>query len=161
MAVRLDHEISACGELPRTCSRTDRLTRPGCETPSGGDGGGETPVPISNTAVKPSCADGTAWSPCGRVGRRRITSGSLACTRARLFQLPPRAVGSGAQLGVMSPGSAPVRSRRSRSSLATRTIASRQRAIPSRPSASFVWSPLSKPAVMSPYASSSVLQELT
>src|SRR5437016_13059600 len=41
---------------------------------SGGDGGGETPVPIPNTAVKPSSADGTARSPCGRVGRRRIFS---------------------------------------------------------------------------------------
>ncbi len=27
----------------------------------GGYGGGETPVPIPNTAVKPSSADGTAW----------------------------------------------------------------------------------------------------
>ncbi len=27
---------------------------------SGGNGGGETPVPIPNTAVKPSSADGTA-----------------------------------------------------------------------------------------------------
>jgi hypothetical protein len=26
----------------------------------GDNGGGETPVPIPNTAVKPSCADGTA-----------------------------------------------------------------------------------------------------
>ena len=41
---------------------------------SGGDSGGETPVPIPNTAVKPSSADGTARSPCGRVGRRRISS---------------------------------------------------------------------------------------
>ncbi len=24
--------------------------------------GGETPVPIPNTEVKPSCADGTAWA---------------------------------------------------------------------------------------------------
>src|SRR5512147_3145557 len=28
---------------------------------SGGPGGGVTPVPIPNTAVKPSCADDTAW----------------------------------------------------------------------------------------------------
>src|SRR4029450_5519109 len=70
MAVRLDHDDSACGELPRACSRNDpfRLL-----TISGGNGGGATPVPIPNTAVKPSSADGTAWSPCGRVGRRRIT----------------------------------------------------------------------------------------
>src|SRR5262245_48741978 len=69
MAVRLDHDDSACGELPRACSRNDpfRLL-----TISGGNGGGATPVPIPNTAVKPSSADGTAWSPCGRVGRRRI-----------------------------------------------------------------------------------------
>ena len=33
--------------------------------------GGETPDPIPNSAVKPSCADGT-WALCpGRVGRRR------------------------------------------------------------------------------------------
>src|SRR2546426_12823017 len=41
---------------------------------SGGNGGGVTPVPIPNTAVKPSSADGTTWSPRGRVGRRRISS---------------------------------------------------------------------------------------
>jgi len=34
---------------------------------SGGYGGGDTPVPIPNTAVKPSSADGTAGSPSGRV----------------------------------------------------------------------------------------------
>jgi hypothetical protein len=28
---------------------------------SGGLGGGETPVPIPNTEVKPSIVDGTAW----------------------------------------------------------------------------------------------------
>ena len=32
---------------------------------------GVTPVPISNTEVKPSSADGTIRSPYGRVGRRR------------------------------------------------------------------------------------------
>jgi hypothetical protein len=32
---------------------------PGERTVSGGHGGGETPVPIPNTAVKPVCADGT------------------------------------------------------------------------------------------------------
>ena len=36
----------------------------------GDDGGGATPVPIPNTAVKPSSADGTAVY-CGRVGRRQ------------------------------------------------------------------------------------------
>jgi hypothetical protein len=39
---------------------------------SGGHGGGVIPVPIPNTAVKPTCADGTWGSPPGRVGRRRI-----------------------------------------------------------------------------------------
>ena len=39
---------------------------------SGGDSGGVTPVPIPNTAVKPSSADGTIGFPYGRVGRRRI-----------------------------------------------------------------------------------------
>ena len=38
----------------------------------GGNGGGVTPVPIPNTEVKPSSADGTAGSLSGRVGRRRI-----------------------------------------------------------------------------------------
>jgi hypothetical protein len=37
---------------------------------SGGDGGGATPVPIPNTAVKPSSADGTGFP--GRVGRCQI-----------------------------------------------------------------------------------------
>src|SRR6184192_1659875 len=72
MAVRLDHD-SYLGELPRTRSRTPTL--PSSLLPvSGGESGGETPVPIPNTAVKPSSADGTARSPCGRVGRRRIYS---------------------------------------------------------------------------------------
>jgi hypothetical protein len=38
---------------------------------SGGYIGGVPPVPIPNTEVKPSRADGTAWFPCGRVGRCR------------------------------------------------------------------------------------------
>ena len=33
--------------------------------------GGAIPVPIPNTEVKPSCANGTAEYVCGRVGRRR------------------------------------------------------------------------------------------
>jgi len=40
--------------------------------PSGGYSGGDTPVPIPNTEVKPSSADGTAEFLGGRVGRRRI-----------------------------------------------------------------------------------------
>src|SRR5262249_14239309 len=42
---------------------------------SGGYGGGAPPVPIPNTAVKPSSADGTASSRRGRVGRCRILAG--------------------------------------------------------------------------------------
>src|SRR5258706_463687 len=38
---------------------------------SGGYIGGVPPVPIPNTEVKPSRADGTARFPCGRVGRCR------------------------------------------------------------------------------------------
>ena len=37
----------------------------------GDNGGGVTPVPIPNTEVKSSSADGTAYSFCGRVGRCR------------------------------------------------------------------------------------------
>ncbi len=37
----------------------------------GGYSGGETPVPIPNTEVKPSSADGTSHVLCGRVGRCR------------------------------------------------------------------------------------------
>ena len=47
---------------------------PGLSEPKeflGGDSEGETPVPIPNTAVKPSTAHGTATSRGGRVGRRR------------------------------------------------------------------------------------------
>src|SRR5437899_9941587 len=75
MAVRLDHNF-----LPGVSYRALALlttARPACtfrESGFGGDSGGETPVPIPNTAVKPSSADGTARSPCGRVGRRRILS---------------------------------------------------------------------------------------
>ena len=41
---------------------------------SGGYIGGALPVPIPNTEVKPSRADGTARSACGRVGRCRNSS---------------------------------------------------------------------------------------
>src|SRR4029450_8574493 len=112
MAVRLDHDDSACGELPRACSRNDpfRLL-----TISGGNGGGATPVPIPNTAVKPSSADGTAWSPCGRVGRRRIT-----LTEPGPFTTGQALVAFGAwpgddpQLEVTSPGSRCRRARNAR-----------------------------------------------
>src|SRR5213594_62539 len=74
MAVRLDHNFPAWCELPRACSPDHRPVQLALSVNpvSGGDSGGETPVPIPNTAVKPSSADGTARSPCGRVGRRRI-----------------------------------------------------------------------------------------
>jgi hypothetical protein len=42
-------------------------------TISGGYGGGDIPVPIPNTAVKPTSADGTWGFLPGRVGRRRIS----------------------------------------------------------------------------------------
>ena len=35
----------------------------------GGNGGGDPPVPIPNTVVKPSSGDGTATSRGGRVTR--------------------------------------------------------------------------------------------
>src|SRR5713101_266787 len=41
---------------------------------SGGYIGGALPVPIPNTEVKPSRADGTARFACGRVGRCRNSS---------------------------------------------------------------------------------------
>jgi hypothetical protein len=44
----------------------------------GDDGGGDTPLPIPNREVKPACADGTAGSPRGRVGRRPFLFASLA-----------------------------------------------------------------------------------
>src|SRR5437870_3714314 len=71
MAVRLDHN-SPPGVSYRALALLTRPARCIVNPVSGGDSGGETPVPISNTAVKPSSADGTARSPCGRVGRRRI-----------------------------------------------------------------------------------------
>src|SRR2546426_11681969 len=73
MAVRLDHNFLP-GVSYHAFALNRRPARPACDPVSGGDSGGETPVPIPNTAVKPSSADGTARSPCGRVGRRRIFS---------------------------------------------------------------------------------------
>ncbi len=55
------------------------------ETVSGGDSGGATPVPIPNTVVKPSSADGTIGSPYGRVGRRRIKIERPDLERGRAF----------------------------------------------------------------------------
>ena len=50
---------------------TTLFTACACARFSGGYIGGVPPVPIPNTEVKPSRADGTARSPCGRVGRCR------------------------------------------------------------------------------------------
>ena len=65
------------------------------EKSSGGYGGGETPVPIPNTAVKPSSADGTAW---GTVWESRSPPGHLLSRsyRAALFFV---CAGHGAQRG--------------------------------------------------------------
>ena len=61
----------------RLCSfqGSDRTVLPGLTIEyvlfrKGDDGGGDTPLPIPNREVKPACADGTAGSPRGRVGRR-------------------------------------------------------------------------------------------
>lgn len=55
---------------------------------SGGFIGGVLPVPIPNTAVKPSRADGTARFPCGRVGRcRNFLRAHRA--RANVVDAPP------------------------------------------------------------------------
>src|SRR5436305_10272679 len=59
MAVRLDHN-SPPGVSYRALALLTRPARCIVNPVSGGDSGGETPVPISNTAVKPSSADGTA-----------------------------------------------------------------------------------------------------
>ena len=52
----------------------------------GGDGGGVTPVPISNTAVKPSSADGTATA--GLWESRTPPGYYLKKQRARKTQVP-------------------------------------------------------------------------
>src|SRR6185295_13795707 len=99
MAVRLDHEFPPGVSYHALALET--FARPDCDPVSGGDGGGETPVPIPNTAVKPSSADGTARSPCGRVGRRRISwwrpgpgdrSGPLRFGGMTLLPRPARAL---------------------------------------------------------------------
>src|SRR5207253_6397707 len=56
--------------LLRVCNCPALTTRPGSQV-SGGYIGGVLPVPIPNTEVKPSRADGTARPACGRVGRCR------------------------------------------------------------------------------------------
>ncbi len=45
---------------------------------SGDNGGGATPVPIPNTAVKPFSGDGTATSRGGRVARCQEYFGGVA-----------------------------------------------------------------------------------
>src|SRR2546425_5943908 len=56
----------------RVCKAPQPPT-PGARSPtvSGGYIGGVLPVPIPNTEVKPSRADGTGRPACGRVGRCR------------------------------------------------------------------------------------------
>ena len=62
-----DH--AAAGVAPRPKQRVRELAE---RTVSGGHSGGETPVPIPNTAVKPARANGiTGGGPPGRVGRCR------------------------------------------------------------------------------------------
>ena len=63
----------------------------------GDNSGGETPVPIPNTAVKPSCADGTAEF-CGRVGRCQdltLFFSRLALRWQSLFFFSSPTVGAG------------------------------------------------------------------
>src|SRR5213596_1300141 len=59
MAVRLDHNFLP-GVSYHAFALDRRPARSDCDPVSGGDSGGVTPVPIPNTAVKPSSADGTA-----------------------------------------------------------------------------------------------------
>ena len=54
---------------------------------SGGYGGGDIPVPIPNTAVKPTSADGTWGFLPGRVGRRRDFLKAPHCVGG--FHIPP------------------------------------------------------------------------
>jgi hypothetical protein len=78
-------------------TRPGRPTRVGCageRTVSGGHGGGETPVPIPNTAVKPASADGTwgvaPWesrTPPGFSGRRPQYGGVVAPPELRRHAL--------------------------------------------------------------------------
>ncbi len=48
----------------------------------GDQSGGGTPVPIPNTVVKPTCADGTGSSGAGRVGhcQAKNKKGDLSIT---------------------------------------------------------------------------------
>src|SRR5690349_874357 len=67
--------LRVCHQFPvatSVASRPPELALPVSRPPvSGGYIGGVPPVPIPNTEVKPSRADGTARFPCGRVGRCR------------------------------------------------------------------------------------------
>lgn len=52
-----------CSENVVAQHETDPIQQdPESWTVPGGHSGGETPVPIPNTEVKPSSADGTAWA---------------------------------------------------------------------------------------------------
>jgi hypothetical protein len=73
---------------------------------SGGDIGGATPVPIPNTEVKPSRANGTARFPCGRVGRCRsflLKARTSHDVRAFAFLRPPPDGLHGAPTGSFQP----------------------------------------------------------
>src|SRR5207245_5908792 len=77
----------------RVCNCPALTTRPGSQV-SGGYIGGVLPVPIPNTEVKPSRADGTARPACGRVGRCRNFSprrpAAPPSRGASPFPTPPR-----------------------------------------------------------------------
>ena len=55
--------------IPFKCERAVRFAL--AKSLPSDNGGGAPPVPIPNTVVKSSSADGTSWSPAGRVGHRR------------------------------------------------------------------------------------------
>ena len=71
MARNLREEWTLQSDLSQGHSGAERRT---ARTQSGGDGGGDPPLPIPNRAVKPASADGTARKG-GRVGYRRCSRG--------------------------------------------------------------------------------------
>ena len=89
MARDLREEWTLQRDLSQGHSGAERRT---ARTQSGGDGGGDPPLPIPNRAVKPASADGTARKG-GRVGYRRCSRGSddgaMSFTAAPFFCTPP------------------------------------------------------------------------